>query len=412
LNASPTLEAALGRTLSEDLRTAASFGETGAGGISRFAWTEELAHVTDWVATELEALGLVAEIDAAGNLIARWEAGAGGAVMAGSHLDTVPNGGAFDGVLGVLGAVEAIRILRRRHFQPQRPIWVGAFMDEEGTRFGAALFGSRAFAGHDLSDTLDARDADGVSLREAIAARGLDPARIGDAFAADRLAAYLELHVEQGPVLHNAGRQLGIVESISGVLGFTVTVTGEENHAGATPADGRRDALVGAARMVLALRERALAHPELRATVGRIATAPGAITVIPGECRFTVDLRPSQPEVVDPSVAWLRAMVAETAAEEGLRADVEQRYALAPTPMDPQVVAAFEAAAAEQLVEPLRMWSGAGHDAMVIAPHAPTGMVFVPSVGGVSHSPREWTETADCELGARVLAGTIRQLAS
>jgi allantoate deiminase len=412
LSVSEASEEALARTLAQDLEHAARIGATGEGGISRFAWTDELAQATEWVAGELAALGLVPEIDPAGNLIARWEAGSGGAVMAASHLDTVPNGGAFDGVLGVLGAVEAVRILRREGFAPARPIWVGAFMDEEGTRFSTALFGSRAFAGHDLSGVLDACDAEGVSLRAAMSARGLDPDRLGDAFRAGDLAAYLELHVEQGPVLHNAGRRLGLVESISGVLGFQVIVTGEENHAGATPADARKDALVGAAQMVLALRERALTHPELRATVGRIATAPGAITVIPGECRFSVDLRPSQPEVVDPSVAWLHAMVGEIAAGEGLRARVEASYSLAPTPMDPHVVAALEAASLDEGVEPLRMWSGAGHDAMVVAPHAPAGMVFVPSVGGISHSPREWTATADCELGARVLAGAIRRLAS
>jgi hydantoinase/carbamoylase family amidase len=400
------------RTLATDLVEAAKIGATGQGGTSRFAWTDELAAAYAWVGEELQRLGLAVEVDAAGNLIGRWEAGEGGPVMAASHLDTVPNGGAFDGVLGVLGAVEAVRILRAEGFQPARPIWVGAFMDEEGTRFGTALFGSRAFAGHDLSEALTVRDADGISVAEAMTARGLDPARLGDAFRAPTLSAYLELHVEQGPVLAEAGRRLGIVESITGVLGYHVTVTGEANHAGATPTEGRRDALVGAARMVLRLRERALAHPELRATVGRISTAPGAITVIPGECRFTVDLRPSQPEVVGPSETWLREMVDEVAAAEGLEAQVHRDYLLAPTLMDPVVVDALAGAAADEGVDPLRMWSGAGHDAMVVAAHAPTGMVFVPSVGGISHSPHEWTETADCELGARVLAGALRRLAS
>jgi allantoate deiminase len=400
------------RTLASDLEAAARIGATGRGGTSRFAWTDELAEVTAWVVDELERLGLVCETDPAGNLIARWEAGEGGAVMAASHLDTVPNGGAFDGVLGVLGAVEAIRILRREGFQPARPIWIGAFMDEEGTRFGTALFGSRAFAGHDLGPALDVRDADGVSVREAMVARGLDPERVAEAFRAPELAAYLELHVEQGPVLANAGRRLGIVESITGVLGYHVTVSGEANHAGATPIDVRRDALVGASRMVLALRERAIAFPELRATVGRIATTPGAITVIPGECRFTVDLRPSQAEVVEPSEQWLNEMVGRIAQEEGLEAEVRRDYALAPTPMDLRVVEALAAAAVDERVDALRMWSGAGHDAMVVAAHAPAGMVFVPSVGGISHSPHEWTETADCELGARILAGAMRRLAS
>jgi hydantoinase/carbamoylase family amidase len=400
------------RSLAGDLAAAARFGATGRGGTSRFAWSAELAEATEWVAEELERLGLDTEVDAAGNLIARWPAPDGKAVMAASHLDTVPNGGAFDGVLGVLGAVEAVRLLRRSGFEPARPVWIGAFMDEEGTRFGTALFGSRAFAGHDVSACLATADGEGVTMADAMRARGLDPARIGEAERVGELAAYLELHVEQGPVLFRSGRRLGVVESITGVLGFDVTVRGEANHAGATPIDMRRDALVGASRVVLALRRRAQERPELRATVGRISTAPGAITVIPGECRFTVDLRPSRLDVFEPAREWFVEMVDAVAAEEGLVASVQCDYALEPTQMDPTIVAALEDAARAEAVEPLRMWSGAGHDAMVIARRAPAGMVFVPSRDGVSHSPREWTDTADCELGARVLAGAIHRLAS
>lgn len=399
-------------TLRGDLAAASRFGALPDGGISRFAWSEELAEVTKWVADVLLGLGLEPETDAAGNLIARWPAPTGKAVMIASHLDTVPAGGAFDGVTGVLAAVEAVRILRRSGFEPARPIWVGAFMDEEGTRFGTALFGSRAFAGQDVAPLLDARDSDGISLREAITARGLDPDRVGEAARAGELAAYLELHVEQGPVLFRTGRRLGVVESITGAMGFNVTVQGEANHAGATPADMRRDALVGAARMVLALRERASEHTEIRATVGRIATAPGAITVIPGECRFTVDLRPSNADLCEPAQAWLEDMVERIATDEGLTARAECVYSLAPAPMNPTVVETLEAAGIQEGVEPMRMWSGAGHDAMVIAPRAPTGMIFVPSRHGISHSLHEWTDPADCELGARVLAGAIRRLAS
>lgn len=405
------MSGAIERTLASDLEDAAKIGGTGCG-TSRFAWTDELAAAYAWVSEELERLGLVCEIDAAGNLIGRWEAGEGAPVMAASHLDTVPDGGAFDGVLGVLGAVEAVRILRCEGFEPARPIWIGSFMDEEGTRFGTALFGSRAFAGHDMTESLQATDADQMTMREAIAAWGFDPDRVGEAFRARELGAYLELHVEQGPVLDAAGERLGVVESITGVLGFHVVVTGEANHAGATPMARRRDALAGAARMVLALREHAREHPELRATVGRIATTPGAITVIPGECRFTVDLRPSQPEVVGPACAFLEETVQRIAAEEGLTAEVTSDYELAPTLMDPTVVEALVAAAHDEGVEPVRMWSGAGHDAMVIAPHAPTGLLFVPSRDGISHSHLEWTATEDCELGARVLAGAVRRLAS
>jgi hydantoinase/carbamoylase family amidase len=400
------------RTLAGDLVDAARFGARPEGGISRFAWSSELAEVSAWVAEELERLGLEPRTDAAGNLIARWPAGEGKAVMVASHLDTVPNGGAFDGVAGVLGAVEAIRILRQTGFEPARPIWVGAFMDEEGTRFGTALFGSRAFAGQDVSAALEVRDRDGISMREAIEASGLDPDRVHDAAAVGELAAYLELHVEQGPVLHQRSRRLGLVESITGVMGFHVTVSGDANHAGTTPTDVRRDALVGAARMILELRRETQRRPEIRATVGQIAAQPGAITVIPGRCRFSVDLRPSTADVFAPAREWLCAMVEAIAAEEGLSASIESDYELAPVPMATQVVEALERAALEQEVEPLRLWSGAGHDAMVIAPHVPTGMIFVPSRDGISHSPHEWTETADCELGARVLAGALRRLAS
>ena len=406
------VEGAQPGTVAGDLARAARFGALPDGGIARFAWTPELAEVTEWVAEELQALGLEPELDPAGNLIARWPAPEGKAVMVASHLDTVPAGGAFDGVAGVLAAVEAVRILRGSGFEPARPVWVGAFMDEEGTRFRTALFGSRAFAGHDVTPSLDARDRDGVTLREAIAARGMDPDRVGDAARVHELAAYLEMHVEQGPVLCASGRRLGVVESITGVMGFSVTVEGEANHAGTTPADLRRDALVGAARMILALRDRAREHTEVRATVGRITTLPGAITVIPGECRFSVDLRPSTVEVYEPARTWLYDMVERIAAEERLTARVQCDYALEPSPLDETVVEALEASAVDAGVEPMRMWSGAGHDAMVIAPHAPAGMIFVPSRDGISHSRHEWTDPADCELGARVLAGAVRRLAS
>ena len=219
------------------------------------------------------------------------------------------------------------------------------------------------------------------------------------------------MYTRQGPVLYRSRRRLGVVEAITGVLGFDVTVWGEANHAGATPIDMRRDALVGASRMVLELRRRAQERPELRATVGRIATLPGAITVIPGQCHFTVDLRPSRIDVFEPAREWFTQMVAAVAAEEGLTAGVECDYALEPTLMDGAVVDAIEAAAVAEGVDPLRMWSGAGHDAMVIARRVPAGLLFVPSRDGISHSPREWTDTADCELGARVLAGAIRRLA-
>lgn len=400
------------RTLAGDLAAAAAIGAAPEGGLNRFAWTPALAEVTAWVADELRRLGLEVETDAAGNLLGRWPAPAGKAVMTASHLDTVPNGGAFDGVLGVLAAVEAVRILREDGLEPVRPIWVGSFMDEEGARFGTALFGSRAFCGHDVTEALQARDDDGVSVAEAMRAQGLDPACIPDAHRVGDVGSYIELHVEQGPVLFSTGARLGIVQSICGVLGLRVAVRGETNHAGSTPPEMRHDALAGAARVVVALREETLQRSDLRATVGQIRVAPGGRNVIPGVCEFSVDLRPSVPETFAGLLEWFGALVERIAAEEGLEVDVRCDYALEPTVMADAVIGAIEDAAAEEGVEPLHMVSGAGHDAMLVGRHAPAGMLFVPSRGGISHSPSEWTETTDCELGARVLARTIRSLAS
>jgi allantoate deiminase len=399
------------RRLTADLEAAAKIGAVPAGGVSRFAWTPALAQATAWVSSELERLGMTVGIDAAGNMIAKWPAPAGEAVMVASHLDTVPQGGAFDGALGVLAGVEAIRRLRDEAFQPVRPIWIGSFMDEEGTRFGTSMFGSRAFCGEDLSEELGASDRGGTTVREAMATQGFTADRIGEADQVASVGCYLELHIEQGPVLSSQGRRLGLVEAISGVVGLRVTLEGEANHAGTTPMNMRRDPLVAAARIVLALRERSAAQSGLLATVGRIEVAPGGRNVIPGSCQFTVDLRPRDPETFATLESWTAEVVAEAATTEGVQASVETEYALAPTTMDGALMAALEAAAADEQVAPLRMTSGSGHDAMIIGRHARAAMLFVPSHQGISHSPREWTDPEDCELGARVLAGALRRLA-
>jgi allantoate deiminase len=401
-----------GHGVAAALAAAAEIGADPEGGVSRFAWTPELAQVTERVAGELRELALDVEIDAAGNLIGKWDGPATGAVMAASHLDTVPRGGRFDGALGVLAAVEAVRQLRAADFHPSRPIWIGSFMDEEGTRFGASLFGSRAFCGEDLSAALDTRDPDGITLGDAMAAQGRPPEGIARASQVDQVDRYLELHIEQGPVLWSSGARVAVVEAICGVVGIKVELRGESNHAGTTPMDMRRDALVAAAEIVLALRAQAADGDELRATVGRVAVQPGGRNVIPGRCEFTVDLRPRDQRAFDGLDAWLRKLVDDVIAGSGVEASIETEYALAPTAMDPDTVDVVEQAAADEGVKPVRMASGAGHDAMVVGRHTRAAMLFVPSRDGISHSPEEWTDDDDCELGARVLAGALRRLSS
>ena len=399
------------RTLEEDMQALAGF-TAGGPGVTRLAWSPELRAAYDWLAGRCRELGMEAEVDAAGNLLARWEAGSGPAVLMGSHIDTVPQGGRFDGALGVMGGLHAIRLLREWGVRPRRPVWLVAFMDEENTRFNTALFGSRSFCGEDVGGLGGRRDADGVTLTDAMAAWGRDPERHGEARRIDAVGQYLELHVEQGPRLEASGTDVGVVTSIVGLVGYRVRVIGRTNHAGTTPMPLRRDALAGAARMVLAVRDEARRREDATANVGVITVAPGSSNVIPGRCELSIDLRaPSSQGVRELDEGCLAALAA-IAEEEGLGLELEETYRVAPAPMSGELVEAIERAAGLEGASAARMPSGAGHDAMVLAAHVPAGMLFVPSRGGVSHSPDEHSSPEHCELGARVMARAVAGLVS
>jgi allantoate deiminase len=377
--------------------------------VTRVAWSKELLDAYRVVGDHLRELGLEVEIDAAGNLLGRWEAGSGAPLLVGSHLDTVPRGGRFDGVLGVVTAVHAVRVLKEEGFEPSRPLWVAAFMDEEGTRFGAALFGSRAFVGEDVSALGDRVDAAGVTLREAMAAAGFDLAAVGAANRIAEVGSYLELHIEQGPVLEAQGLQIGVVTSIVGLRGYRVRLRGEANHAGTTPMPLRRDALAGAARIALELRHAALAGEATTANVGKLSVEPGGANVVPGLADFTIDVRAATPAGIAEWERVVDEIVHRVAAEERLEVELEQAYALEPLELDPELVDTVERAAAEVGAAAKRLPSGAGHDAMVVGRHVPAAMIFVPSRRGISHSPDEHSAADEVELGMRVLAETLRQ---
>jgi hydantoinase/carbamoylase family amidase len=399
----------LAATLTADIESAARFGGEGTG-VTRLAWTNELGQVLDWLTDQLEGLGLDVERDTAGNLIGRWEAGSGKPIAVGSHLDTVPRGGRYDGALGVLSGLQAIRLLKERGFEPRRPLWLISFMDEEGARFGAALFGSRAFVGKDLADLGDRLDADGVSLRDAMSSQGFDFARVPEATRVGDLGGYLELHIEQGPVLETDGIEIGVVTGIVGLIGFRARFVGEANHAGTTPMRLRRDALCGAAAAVLALRDAAVARDDITTNVGIISAEPGGFNVVPGAAEFTIDVRSATEEgyaVLEPLVRETLGPIAE---EQGLELELSEAYRLEPLPLDSAFVDALEQAARDEGASNMRLPSGAGHDAMEVGRHVPAGMLFVPSRKGISHSPEEFTEPRHCELGARVLARALERL--
>jgi len=391
-------------SLAADLEAAARIGADG-GGVSRFAWTPELAAANAWLIERLEGLGLSAAVDSAGNVLGRWEAGEGKAVLIGSHLDTVPRGGRYDGALGVLAALDVVRALRAEGVEPERPLWVVSFNDEEGSRFQTGMFGSRAFCGE-----LDLDDLRRRGVGDAMAEGGFDFDRLPEARAVDGVGAYLELHIEQGPVLEASGEDLGIVTAITGLLGFRVRLTGEANHAGTTPMAGRRDALVGASRIVLALREEAREREGMTANVGLLAVEPGGFNVIPGAAEFTVDVRSPTPEGFAHVESFVRERVERIASEEALEANLSVTHRKPPVALDEKLQSALVDAATAEGARYRLMASGAGHDAMVLAHHVPAAMLFVPSRGGVSHSPEEYTAPEHCELGARVLTRAVRAL--
>jgi allantoate deiminase len=401
----------LAATLTTDIEAAARFGGDGTG-VTRLAWTPELRQVMDWLTEQLTELGLEVEVDPAGNLIGKWQVGTGKAIAVGSHLDTVSTGGRYDGALGVLSGLQAIRLLKERGVEPGKPLWLISFMDEEGARFGAALFGSRAFVGKDLAELGERRDTDGVSLREAMSSFGLDFDGVPGARRVGELAGYLELHIEQGPVLETEGIEIGIVTGIVGLIGFRVRFTGEANHAGTTPMRLRRDALCGAAAAVLALRDAGRARDDITTNVGIISAEPGGFNVVPGAAEFTIDIR----SATDEGYAMLEPMVRDTlagiAADEGLEVEITESYRLEPLPMTSEMVEVLEQAAVAEGASNMRLPSGAGHDAMEVGRHTPVGMLFVPSRKGISHSPEEYTEPEHCELGARVLARALEALVS
>jgi hydantoinase/carbamoylase family amidase len=335
-------------------------------------------------------------------------------VLTGSHIDTTLNAGKYDGVLGVLGAIEAVRSLRDTGFAPRRSIEVIAFAGEE-PRFGTGCIGSRALMGELARADLDRlRDRDGTSLAEALVQAGFDPDRIGDArLDTERVHAFVELHIEQGAVLEAHGEPIGVVEAIAAPHDFRVTLRGAATHSGATPMRLRRDALAGAAEAMVELERLALESPSgtTVGTVGVLRARPGAINVVPGEVELDVDVRDSDLAAREQTIDAFLAAAREIAGRRGLELEVAPIVEDTPAPCAPLVIDAAVAACEELGLAFRRMISGAYHDAMVLAAGVPIGMIFVPSAGGISHHPDEHTDAEDIDRGVDVLAGTLARLA-
>ncbi|WP_066093129.1 allantoate amidohydrolase [Xanthomonas massiliensis] len=367
--------------------------------------------VADW----MRQAGMAVRIDAASNLVGRYEADAPGApaLLIGSHIDSVRDAGRYDGPLGVMLGIECVAALHAAGRRLPFAIEVIAFGDEEGSRFPASMFTSRAVAGAlDPADLAGVADGAGVAVADALAAWGLDAARIGEAArAAAGVVGYLEAHIEQGPVLEAEGLPLGIVTGIAAQLRFNVTVSGQAGHAGTCPMPLRHDALAAAAECVLAAEAVAReAGSDLVATVGRLQVRPGATNVIPGRVEFSLDVRAGRDDLRDAGAGEILRRFRRIAGEREVAIAADQVQDLAASPCDPALTKLLEQAVAAQGVAPRRLVSGAGHDAMVMAALCPTAMLFVRCDGGISHNPAERASAADAGVAVAAMLDFIERL--
>jgi allantoate deiminase len=400
-------------------RRISDLGEMGkqeGGGVTRLSFTDEERAARDRVASYMEEAGLSVYEDAAGNLFGRREGRDPGspAVFVGSHVDSVFNGGNFDGPLGVLAGVEVLQAMEEQGIETEHPIEVVAFSDEEGARFSFGMIGSRALAGKLTPEDLAAyQDGSGVSIAEAMREYGLDPEKISDAARPEgSMKAYVELHIEQGRVLENEGLPVGIVTGIAGPVWLRFTLTGETGHAGSTPMNLRRDALAAAAEILGVIEAEAARTGTTVGTVGQLDLEPGGINIIPGRVEFSLDLRDIDEGVRDGVEGRIMGKTGEICQRRGVRAQVGELQRLPPAPCSETVRRVTKKACERLGIRPFALPSGAGHDGMQLTDLCPMGMIFVRSKNGVSHNPDEWSSREDCATGCNVLYHTVLDLAS
>ena len=399
----------------EDIEKINSFNATPGKGITRITFSEEYQAARAWLSAEMEDLGMAVRTDGFGNLFGRLEGRQSSlpTIMAGSHLDTVANGGRFDGVVGVVAALETARCLVDEGRTLLHPYTVVVFAEEEGYRFGQVMAGSMAFAGMLSADELySLRDRNSVSYAQAMDAAGL--CRSGERlFAPADVKCMLEAHIEQGGVLESKGFALGVVEAIAGIHQFVVLLQGQSNHAGPTPMSMRADALCAAAEIITAVEKagQTAGSDKTVCTVGRIVCKPNVSNIIPGSCEVVVDIR-------DPDSAVLGAMVDHVvksclavANRRGVGIEIAPKTPVEPVQLSGRIGTMMAGAATKYGIPHMRMTSGALHDASVLAGSTETAMLFVPSRGGRSHVPEEYTSYEEIFQGVKVFADVIAALA-
>jgi beta-ureidopropionase / N-carbamoyl-L-amino-acid hydrolase len=396
----------------ETIHETAQFGATAKGGVRRLTLGAEDKQVRDWFRKACEAAGLEVHVDALGSMfgLRKGRDMSKAPVGLGSHLDTQPTGGKFDGVLGTLAALEVVRTLNDAGIETETPICIANWTNEEGSRFAPAMMASAAYVGDfTTDDILSRKDADGVTVAEAldgIGYRGAAPV------GTQKFSSFVELHIEQGPILEAEDKTIGVVDHGQGVLWYDGKIVGFESHAGTTPMPLRRDALATLSEIVLAMETIASKHgPNAVGTVGEAVIAAPSRNVIPGEIAFTMDCRSADAAIMDALDKDLRAAVTEIATRRKVECTLDLVWRKPPTHFDPKLVDAVEKAAKALGYSHRRITSGAGHDACNLNTRIPAAMVFVPCKDGISHNELEDAKQADCAAGANVLMHTVLALA-
>lgn len=404
--------------ITRDIEELAKFSCVEGIGCTRFTYTKEFARARDYIVSEMKAAGLTVREDAVGVVIGRMEGKNpdAPAIMTGSHFDTVKTGGRFDGPAGVVAALETARTLHDEGFVPEVPIEFVALPEEEGARFGSGLFGSRAICGQLKPGEIENnRDWDGISVAEAMKEYGLDPAKAGEAQRKPgEIGTFIELHIEQGPLLEKNKIDIGIVDAIVGLRVLNVHVYGRSDHAGNTPMNMRADTMLAAAKAITAGTEKALEIGDGTVmTCGRVETVPGAFNIVAKETFFQIDCRSKTLANVDRVLDVIRASLDKSCTENpGLSYDIEEKVFASEVPMKAEVQDVLRAEADEAGITYTGMLSGAGHDAMIMGSLCDVAMVFVPSKDGRSHVPEEWTDYDDLQKGVEVVYRTVKKLAS
>ena len=398
-----------GGRLLQRIMDLASIGAIDGGGCARLALTDEDAAGRDLVVGWMHELGLTVTTDVIGNVIGTWNVGKGSPVMTGSHIDTVRTGGKYDGNLGVLAGLEIIETLQESTFVPTRPISVGIFTNEEGSRFAPDMLGSLVYVG-------------GLAIEEALEIVGIDGARVGDEL--ERIGyngatpcpgfaphAFVELHIEQGPVLEKTNVKIGAVTGVQGISWQEVTITGQSNHAGTTPMNMRKDPSYVAAKIAVFLRDLADRYGGHQVcTVGKVDLFPNLINVIPAKAVMTLDVRNTDEPILKKAEKEITDFISSLSQSESVEISTRYLARFEPVVFHPQVIDIVEKISASHSPSVVRMPSGAGHDAQMFARVCPSAMVFVPSVEGISHNPAEFTEPKDMVLGTNILLQVLIEL--